>query len=151
GFLSSQSPSNSPARGEAFQQGLRELGYVEGKNIVIEQRYAEGKFDRLPALAAELVRLKGNAIVTRGPQATRPATQASSTIPIVMALDPDPVGNGFVGSLAQPGGNITGLSSLAPEISGKQLELLKEIVPKLSHVAVFGTLTNPGNAQSLRE
>ena len=151
GFLSGQSPSNSPARREAFQQGLRELGYVEGKNITIEYRWAEGKFDYLPALAAELVRLKLDLIVTGGPQATRPAKQATSTIPIVMALDPDPVGNGFVASLAQPGGNITGLSSLAPELSGKQLELLMETVPKLSHVAVFGTLTNPGNAQSLRE
>ena len=151
GFLSGQSPSNSPARREAFQQGLRELGYVEGKNITIEYRWAEGKFDYLPALAAELVRLKLDLIVTGGPQATRPAKQATSTIPIVMAQDPDPVGNGFVASLAQPGGNITGLSSLAPELSGKQLELLMETVPKLSHVAVFGTLTNPGNAQSLRE
>jgi putative ABC transport system substrate-binding protein len=100
--------------------------------------YAEGKFDRLPALAAELVRLKVDIIVTGGPQATRPAKQATSTIPIVMAQDPDPVGNGFVASLAQPGGNITGLSSLAPELSGKQLELLKEMIPRLSRLAVFG-------------
>jgi len=151
GFLSGSFPSTSPARREAFRQGLRELGYVEGKNIVIEQRYADGKFDRLPALAAELVRLKVDIIVTAGPQSTRPAKQATSTIPIVMALDPDPVGNGFVASLARPGGNITGLSSLAPEISGKQLELLKEIVPRLSRVAVFGTSINSGNAQTLRE
>ena len=151
GFLSGSSPSTSPARREAFRQGLRELGYVEGKNIVIEQRYAEGKFDRLPALAAELVRLKVDVIVTTGPQATRPAKQATSTIPIVMAQDPDPVGNGFVASLARPGGNITGLATFAPEISGKQLELMKEIVPRLSRVAVFGTSTNPGNAQALRE
>src|SRR5215831_2668927 len=141
GFLSGSFPSTSPARREAFRKGLRELGYVEGKNIVIEQRYADGKFDRLPALAAELVRLKVDIIVTAGPQSTRPAKQATSTIPIVMALDPDPVGNGFVASLARPGGNITGLSSLAPEISGKQLELLKEVIPKLSRVAVFGTST----------
>jgi len=151
GFLSGSFPSTSPARREAFRQGLRELGYVEGKNIVIEQRYADGKFDRLPALAAELVRLKVDIIVTAGPQSTRPAKQATSTIPIVMALDPDPVGNGFVASLARPGGNITGLSSLAPEISGKQLELLKEIVPRLSRVAVFGTSINSGNAQTLSE
>ena len=151
GFLSGQSRSTSPARREAFQQGLRELGYVEGKNIVIEWRYAGGKFDRLPALAAELARLKVDVIVTGGPQATYPAKQATSTIPIVMALDPDPVGNGFVVSLARSGGNITGLSSLAPKISGKQLELLKEIIPKLSHLAVFGTSINPGNAQNLRE
>ena len=151
GYLSGSSPSTSANRREAFQQGLHELGYVEGKNIVIEWRYAEGKFDRLPALAAELVRLKVDIIVTGGPQATRPAKQATSTIPIVMAQDPDPVGNGFVASLAQPGGNITGLSSLAPELSGKQLELLKEMIPRLSRLAVFGTSINPGNAQNLRE
>jgi len=151
GYLSGSSPSTSPARRKAFQQGLRELGYVEGKNIIIEWRFAEEKFDRLPALAAELVRLKVDIIVTAGPQTTRPAKQATSTIPIVMAQDPDPIGDGFVASLARPGGNITGLSSLAPELSGKQLELMKEIVPKLSHVAVFGTSINPGNAQNLRE
>ncbi len=151
GYLSGSSLSTSPARRKAFQQGLRELGYVEGKNIVIEYRYAEGKFDRLPTLAAELVRLKVDIIVTTGPQATRPAKQATSTIPIVMMQDPDPVGNGFVASLARPGGNITGLSSLALELSGKQLELMKEIVPRLSRVAVFGTSTNSGNEQTLRE
>src|SRR5438128_5409349 len=151
GYQAGSSPSASPARRKAFQQGLRELGYVEGKNIIIEWRFAEEKFDRLPALAAELVRLKVDIIVTAGPHATRPAKQATSTIPIVMAQDPDPVGDGFVASLARPGGNITGLSSLAPEISGKQLELLKEIVPRLSRVAVFGTSTNSGNAQTLGE
>jgi putative tryptophan/tyrosine transport system substrate-binding protein len=151
GYLSGSFSSTSPDRRKAFRQGLRELGYVEGKNIVIEWRNADGKFDRLPALAAELVRLKVDIIVTAGPQATNPAKQATSTIPIVMAQDPDPVGNGFVASLARPGGNITGLSSLALELGGKQLELLKEIVPRLSHVAVFGTSTNSGNAQSLRE
>ena len=150
GYLAGTSFSTSTDRREAFRQGLRELGYVEGKNIVIEWRYAEGKFDRLPALAAELVRLKVDIIVTAGPQATRPAKQATSTIPIVMAQDPDPVGNGFVASLARPGGNITGLSSFAPELSGKQLELLKEIIPKLSRVAVFGTSINPGNAQNVK-
>ena len=130
------------ARIEAFRQGLRELGYVEGKNIVIEWRCAEGKLDRLPALAAELVRLKVDVIVSAGPTATRAAKEATATIPIVMALDADPVGSGFVASLARPGGNITGLSTLAPEISGKQLELLKEIIPKLSRVAVFGNSTD---------
>jgi putative ABC transport system substrate-binding protein len=151
GYLSGPSPSTSANRREAFLQGLRELGYVEGKNIVIEWRWANGKFDRLPALAAELVGLKVDIIVTAGPQTTRPAKQATSTIPIVMAQDPDPVGNGFVANLARPGGNITGLATLAPELSGKQLELLKETVPKLSRVAVFGTSINPGNAQNLRE
>jgi putative ABC transport system substrate-binding protein len=114
-------------------------------------RYAEGKLDRLPALVAELVRLKVDIIVSGGPAATRPAKEAISTIPIVMGFDNDPVGNGFIASLARPGGNITGLSTLAPEISGKQLELLKEIIPRLSRVAVFGTSTFPGNAQSLKE
>src|SRR5438874_8378950 len=102
-------------------------------------------------LAAELVRLKVDIIITGGPPATRAAKEATVTIPIVMAQDSDPVGNGFVASLARPGGNITGLSTLAPEISGKQLELLKETVPRLSRVAVLGTSTRPGNAQSLRE
>jgi putative ABC transport system substrate-binding protein len=124
---------------------------VEGKNIVIEYRYAEGKFDRLPDLAAELVRLKVDLILTGGPQATRPAKKATATIPIVMAFDSDPVGNGFVASLARPGGNVTGLSALSPEISGKQLELLKEIVPKLSRVAVLGNSAEPANAPALRE
>jgi putative ABC transport system substrate-binding protein len=151
GYLSPTSPSASPTRIEAFRQGLRELGYIEGKNILIEYRYAEGKFDRLPALAAELVSFKVDLIVTTGPTVTRAAKSATTTVPIVMATDSDPVGNGFVASLARPGRNITGLSALAPELSGKQLELLKEIVPKLSRVAVFGTSTNPGNAQMLRE
>jgi len=151
GYLSGNSPSGISARSEAFRQGLRELGYVEGKNIVIEYRYAEGKLDLLPALAAELVRLKVDVIVTAGPAATRPAREATSTIPIVMGFDNDPIGNGFVSSLARPGGNITGLSSLAPEISGKQVELLKEIVPRLSRVAVLGNSTTPGNAQALKE
>ena len=151
GYLGAASLSANAARIEAFRQGLRELGYVEGKNIVIEWRYAEGKLDRLPALAAELVRLKVDIIVTAGATPTRAAKEATSTIPIVMTQDTDPVVNGFVASLARPGGNITGLSTLAPELSGKRLELLKEIVPKLSRVAVLGTSTEPGNAQTLRE
>jgi ABC-type uncharacterized transport system substrate-binding protein len=151
GFLAGVSASSISSRTDAFRQGLRELGYVEGKNIIIEYRYAEGKLDRLPALATELVRLKVDVIVTAGPAATRPAKEATVTIPIVMAQDNDPVGNGFVASLARPGGNITGLATLAPEISGKQLELLKEIVPRLSRVTVFGTSTFPGNAQALKE
>jgi putative ABC transport system substrate-binding protein len=133
------------ARTAAFQQGLRELDYVEGKNIVIEYLYTEGKIDRYPALAAELVRLKVDVIVSAGSTATRAVKEATSTIPIVMSQDSDPVGNGFVVSLARPGGNITGLSTLAPEIRGKQLELLKEIVSRLSRVAVFETSTQPGN------
>jgi putative ABC transport system substrate-binding protein len=151
GYLIAASPSASLARVEAFRQGLRELGYVEGKNIVIESRYAEGKLDRLPALAAELVRLKVDIIVTPGPTPTRAAKEATVTIPIVFTQGGDPVASGFVASLARPGGNITGLSTLRPELSGKQVELLKEIVPRLSRVAVFGTSTTPGYAQRLRE
>ena len=151
GYLALAAPSVDPLRANAFRQGLHQLGYAEGKDIVIEYRYAEGKLDRLSELAAELVRLKVNLIVTRGPAPTRAAKGATSTIPIVMTQDPDPVGNGFVSSLARPGGNITGLSSHAPEISAKQLELVRETVPKLSQVAVFGTSTIPGHALSLRE
>jgi putative ABC transport system substrate-binding protein len=151
GFLMASLPSADSARIEAFRQGLRELGYVEGNNIIIEYRSADGKTDRVPGLAVELVRLKVDIIVTAGPLPTRAAKDATTTIPIVMAQDPDPVSNGFVASLARPGGNITGLSTLRPEISGKQLELLKEIIPRLSRVAVFGTSTIPGNAQQLRE
>jgi len=151
GFLLATSPSSNAARYEAFRQGLRELGYVEGKNLVIDRRFAEGKLDRLPSLAAELVRLNVDVIVTSGGISTRAAKEATVTIPIVMVQDNDPVANGFVASLARPGGNITGLATLAPELSGKRLELLKEIVPRLSRVAVFGTSINPGNAQSLKE
>jgi hypothetical protein len=151
GYLNANFPSANPARIEAFRQGLRELGYVEGKNIVTERRFADGKFDRLPSLASELVRFNVAVILTTGGISTRAAKEATSTIPIVMAQDNDPVGNGFVASLARPGGNITGLATFAPELSAKRLELLKEIVPKLFRVAVFGTSANPGNAQSLKE
>jgi ABC-type uncharacterized transport system substrate-binding protein len=151
GYLSGSPLSAMAYRTEPFRQGLRELGYLEGKNIVIEWRYAEGKLDRLPALAAELVRLNVDVIVTGGSGATRPAKEATVTIPIVMTQDNDPVANGFVASLARPGANITGLSTLAPEISGKCLELLKEIVPRLSRVAVFGTSTSRDYAHELKE
>ena len=151
GYLTVSSASAQSARTGAFRQGLRELGYVEGKNIVIEWRFADLKFDRLPALVNELVQLKTDVIVAAGPSVTRAAKDATTTIPIVMGFDPDPVGNGFAASLARPGGNVTGLSTIAPELSGKQLELLKEIVPRLSRVAVFGKLGEPGNAQALRE
>ena len=151
GYLSANSRSAVSTRTDAFRQGLRELGYVEGKNIVIEWRYAEGKPNRLPALAAELVYLKVDIIVSASPPATRAAKEGTPTIPIVMTQDSDPVGNGFVASLARPGANISGLSTLAPELSGKRLELLKEIVPRLSRVAVLGTSTEPGNGQSLEE
>jgi putative ABC transport system substrate-binding protein len=124
---------------------------VEGKNIVLEYRYAAGNPDRLREIVAELLRLKVDILLSAGPIATRAAREATATTPIVMGFDTDPVASGFVASLARPGGNITGLSTLAPEISGKQLELLKQSVPGLSRVAVFGNSTQPGNAQSLRE
>ena len=151
GYLAAGSAQTAHFRIEAFRQGVRSLGYIEGKDIVIDYRNAAGKVDQVPRNAAELVRLNVDIVVTAGPTDTRAAKEATSTIPIVMTQDPDPVGNGFVASLARPGGNITGLSRIAPELSGKQLELLKEIVPKLSRVAVFGTSTEPGNAQSSRE
>src|ERR1043166_2294147 len=150
GFLAAN-PSRITARAESFRQGLRELGYVEGKNILIEWRDAAGKSERLAALAADLVRLKVDVIVTAGAASTRPAKQATATIPIVMTSDNDPVGSGFVASFARPGGNITGLSQMAPELAGKSPEGLKEIAPKLSRVAVIGELKNPGNAQALKE
>ena len=152
GYLGGVSSSANSARIQAFREGLRETGYVEGKNIFIEWRHAEeAKIDRLPALAADLVRLNVAIIVTGGPPATRSAKKATATVPIVMGFDDDPVANGFVVTLARPGGNITGMSALSPEISGKQLELLKQIVPKLSRLAVLGTSTRPGNTQTLKE
>jgi putative ABC transport system substrate-binding protein len=151
GYLSGPSLSANAARIEAFRRGLRDLSYVEGENIVIEWRSADGKLDRLPALAAELVRLKVAVIVTSGGALTRRAKEATSTIPIVMTNDPDPVGDGFVASLARPGGNITGLSTFAPELTGKRLEILREVVAKLSRVAVLGSSTATGYAQTIKE
>src|SRR5215471_5102170 len=147
GYLNDAALSLSDARAEAFRQGLRELGYVEGKNIVIVWRQSA----RASENAAELVRLKVDVIVTGGGGATRPAKKATASIPIVMMQDADPVRNGFVASLAHPGGNITGLSRLAPELSGKQVEILKETIPKLSRVAVLGGTTLPAENQMLRE
>jgi ABC-type uncharacterized transport system substrate-binding protein len=151
GFLGATSAFAEKRRIEAFRQGLHELGYVAGENIVIEWRWAEEKFERLPVLAAELMRLNVEIIVTGGSTSTGAAKKVTTTIPIVMTQTTDPVGSGFVASLARPGGNITGLSTVAPELSGKRLELLKEIVPKLSRVAVFDDSTTPGNAQGLKE
>ncbi len=151
GYLSASSAAEAAVRTDAFRRGLRDLGYVEGKNLILEFRYAEGKFDRLPALAAELVRLNVDAIVTAGPSVTGPAKKATAAIPIVMTNDSDPIGSGFIASLARPGGNVTGLSSLARELSGKRVELLKEILPNLSRVAILGTLDIPGNAQATKE
>jgi len=151
GWLTGGTFSATADRVEAFRQGLRELGYVEGKNIVIEWRGADGNRDRQRVLASELVRLKVDVIVTAGAGGTRAAKEATPTIPIVMTQDDDPVGTGHVASLARPGGNITGLASLSPELSGKRLDLLKEIVPKLSRVAVFATSASTDYAQTLKE
>jgi putative ABC transport system substrate-binding protein len=151
GYLNAGSPSTNPARIEAFRQGLRELGYVERKNIVIEDRSAEGNLDRLPDLARELVRLKVDLIVVGGSTATRAAKNVTNLIPIVMINVTDPVLLGFVVSLARPGGNITGLTNLAPELGGKRLELLKEIVPQLSRVAVLGDPNSPAYGPQTNE
>jgi putative tryptophan/tyrosine transport system substrate-binding protein len=152
GFLSASFPSDARMLRflAAFRQGLHELGYVEGQNIAIESRWAEGQYNRLPGLATELVRLKVNAIVTYG-AATQAAQQATGTIPIVMGVVVDPVTPGFAATLARPGGNVTGLSSMAPELVGKQLEILKEILPKVTRVALLGNPVNSGNTPQLRQ
>jgi putative ABC transport system substrate-binding protein len=142
GRLSPGSPTEPDPHLEAFRQGLRELGYVEGQNLIIEYRYAEGGDDRLADLAAELVRLQVDVIVTWGSVAIRAAQHATRTIPIVMAGTNDPVGDGLLASLAHPGGNTTGFSNLTVELAGKRLELLKEAVPHIARIAV---LVNPDN------
>ncbi len=137
GFISTASLSALASRLDAFRQGLRDLGYVEGRNLAIEYRSAEGNIDRLPELAAELVRLKIDCIVTAGAAPTRAAKQATGAIAIIMANNADPVNEGLIASLARPGGNITGLTNTASDLAGKRLELLKEAIPKLSRVAFF--------------
>ena len=142
GILSLTQASVQKARIEAFRDALRKLGYVEGQNINIEYRYGNNKSERMPGLAAEMVHLNVDVIVTTGSSATRPAKEATTAIPIVMTSDNDPVGSGFVTSLARPGGNITGLTNISRDLGDKRLELLKEIIRKLSRVAVFRDLTN---------
>src|SRR5437773_9804727 len=150
GFLSLR-PSGPNRNREALRQGLRDLGYVEGQNIVVEYQQAGDKADRLPALAADLVGRQVDVIVAGGSQAVRAAQQATKSIPIVMTSSSDPVGTGFVASLAHPGGNITGLSLLGPDLSTKRLEMLKEIVLGVSRVAVFWNPDDPAAKISLRE
>jgi putative ABC transport system substrate-binding protein len=150
GFLMASSPG-ADSRVDGFRQGLRELGYMEGKNIAIEWRYAEGKEDRVPKLAAELVQLNVEIIVTDGTNVTRAAKNATKTIPIVMASDADPVGNGFVASLARPGGNVTGLVNLLAGLSGKRLELLKEAIPGISRVGVLWNPENPSSVSGFKD
>ena len=143
GFLDLSTASGSAVLVEAFRQELSKLGWIEGKNITIEYRFAEQKPERLPELAAELVRLKVDLIVVSGTAAALAAKKATTTIPIVMTNVGDPVGEGLVASLARPGGNVTGLSSLATELNTKRLEILKDAVPKLARV---GLLRQPGAA-----
>lgn len=151
GVLVSSSPSLNAARDEAFRQGLRGIGYADGQNIVMDYRYAGGKLDRLPALAAELVQSKVDVIVVGGTQAAIAAKQATATIPIVVAGAGDLVEAGLVGSLLRPGGNVTGVSRLSPDFIGKRLSVLKQAIPKGTRVAVLINPDNPGNESSLRQ
>jgi putative ABC transport system substrate-binding protein len=152
GFLSADSQSASAIRTEAFRQGLRELGYVEGQNILIDYRFGEGKRERFPDLAAELARLKVDIIVSGGGNLlTRAAQQATNTIPIVMTNVLDPVGSGFIASLARPGGNITGLTAISSDLAGKRLELIKETFPKASRIAVLLDPGDPSKVVELKE
>ena len=143
GYLGNSSPSLEEDLLAAFRQGLRELGYTEGQSIIIEYRWAEGRYDRFPALVSDLVRIKVDAIVTAGTPGALAATHATKTIPIVMAVAGDAVGTGLVASLAHPGGNVTGSTTIVQELEGKRLELLKEVVPGLSRVAFLANPTNP--------
>ena len=153
GYLTAGSPSDAgrQRRFEAFGQGLRELGYVDGESIAFELRWAEGKYDRLHALAADLVRSKVDVIVAVGAAAARASKRATTTIPIVLVAVNDPLGSGLVPSLARPGGNITGTSLMAPDLVGKQVETLKEIVPKASRVAILWNPANPAGASQVRQ
>ena len=151
GYLTVTSLSANRTRVEAFRQGLRELGYQEGQNIIVEWRSGAGKAKREDELVAEALRLKVDVIISSGPTMTRAAKQATSIIPIVMAFDSDPIGNGFVASLARPGGNITGLSALSPELAGKQVELLKEILPRIARIAILGNSDEPANQNTANE
>jgi len=149
GFLHPGTPPNTSA--DVFTQSLRELGYVEGRSVAIEFRWAEGRPERLPPLAAELVGLKVDVIVVGSTSAVRAVAQATKTIPVVMTVVADPVADGFVASLARPGGNITGLTLISPELSGKRIELLKEAVPRLGRLAVFWNPSNASHGETLRE
>ena len=151
GFIVPGFPSTSQPNVDAFRQGLRELGYIEAQNIAVEYRYAEGSNDRLNDLAAELVRVQVDVIVTGSTIAVGAAKKLTGTIPIVMAGLGDPIGTGLVASLSRPGGNVTGLSSFGPELGTKRLELLKETLPRVSRVAILFNGANPSNVASLKE
>jgi len=146
GFLGQASASGFAGRVDALRAGLRDLGYMEGKNLVIEFRWAEGKYERLPQLAAELVRLKVDVLVAAGTLGILAAKSATTTIPIVMATSGDPVAMGLVTSLARPGGNVTGMAGLSPEVAAKRLELLKDAFPRTRQVAVLLNPDNPGGS-----
>src|ERR1041385_3494211 len=151
GYVDAGSPATTGERAQGFTQGLNELGYVDGQNLTIEYRWADGKLDRLPAFVADVVRSRVDVIVSSATPAIRIAQEQTTTIPIVMAGVTDPVGVGFVASLARPGGNITGLTHLAPDLTGKRLELLKEVVPRLLRVAVLWNPQQPGQAVAYKE
>jgi len=145
-FIAAASAATIAARVDAFRAGLRDVGHVEGRTILVDYLYADEKLDLVPALVADAMRRKPDAIVSAGPSVTRALRAATNTVPIVMAFDPDPVGAGFVASLARPGGNVTGLSSVGAQMGSKQLELLKQVMPQLRHAAVIGNSGEPGNA-----
>jgi ABC-type uncharacterized transport system substrate-binding protein len=151
GVLETTSPALNAANLDAFRRGLRELGYVEGHNFTIEYRTADGRPERFPGLAAELVRLKVDVILTRGTPAVMAAKNATGTIPVVMAASADPVLSGVVSSLARPGGNVTGLSADVVEVSGKRLELIREVAPGVSRVAALFNMSNPNDALQWKE
>jgi putative tryptophan/tyrosine transport system substrate-binding protein len=151
GFLGNSTAALEETLVEAFRQGLRDYGYLEGQDVVIEYRWAEGKYERFPALLAELIAIKVDVIVTAGTPAALAVQRATTSVPFVMIAVGDPVGTGLVKSLGSPGGNITGLTSMAPELEGKRLELLKEVLPTISHVAVLWNPVNPFQLSSEKE
>ena len=151
GFMGNSTAALEANLVDAFREGLREHGYEEGRNIVIEYRWADGKYERFPALVAELIAAKVEVIVTAGTPAALAMKKATTTVPLVMVAVGDPVGTGLVPSLARPGANLTGLSSVAPDLEGKRLQLLREVVPTLSHVAMFINSLNPFHVSSMRQ
>jgi putative tryptophan/tyrosine transport system substrate-binding protein len=151
GFMGNSTAALEANLVDAFREGLREHGYEEGRNIVIEYRWADGKYDQFPALVAELIAAKVDAIVTAGTPAALAVKRATTTVPLVMVAVGDPVGTGLVPSLARPGDNLTGLSSIAPDLEGKRLQLLREVVPALSHVAMFINSLNPFHVSSMNQ
>jgi putative ABC transport system substrate-binding protein len=151
GFMGNSTAALEANLVDAFREGLRELGYEEGRNIAIEYRWADGKYDHFPVLVAELIAAKVDAIVTAGTPAALAVKSATTTVPLVMVAVGDPIGTGLVPSLARPGGNLTGLSSIAPDLEGKRLQLLREVTPALSHVAIFINSLNPFHVSSMKQ